>query len=351
MRERFKFLVSSMLSRRLLCLCTLQYFLSMVNSPAFGVPEDILDRVWRDLYNETSGTNCSWFTFMSDSGKRTGFVRCGSGTKPIVILPGYTEPAKKYMETVLDLSLKRPDLGPIYVMELPGQGSSDRLGSSPVLVHVDKDTRYADDFRTFLSIEVLKNGRSKPIVIAHSTGAIVAYGAAARAPENFDKIIALSPLVRPILPLPPWAVEIVSWLHVKLGFDETPVWGHSPKSINDETFKTNHTTSSSVRWHLFHTYLQVHPSLYTNGISWGWLKSIISEGNFIWKQKDQIKTPILVIRPDKDFYVNVEESDRFCLALPNCSIKSIPGDKHETLQLADPERNQTLYWIIDFIAP
>lgn len=329
------------------------FFLSLVailhGFKCFGLTEDKLSSDWRTVYETWPKTHCSWSSFVSESGKKTGFVRCGQGTRPVVLLPGYSEPAVKYLETVFDLSQARPDLGPIYVMELPGQGTSDRLGDSPFQVHVDKDTRYTDDFQKFIDAEVVQTGAAKPIIISHSTGGMVALAAAARKTDQFDRIVALSPLIRPNLPLPVWAVRIISSLYVKFGFNETPVWGQASKPVEDQIFERNNSTSSKTRWTISHTLLVENPKIFTHGISWAWLKSVISEGDYVWDAREIIKIPILMIKPEKDFFVNGEQADYFCKSLATCEIKTIAGDKHETLQLADYPRDQTLAWISHFI--
>lgn len=316
---------------------------------AWSYPEAQLESDWRQIYETWNQKNCVWSSFKSDSGKKTGFTRCGKGAKPVVVIPGYTEPTVKYLETVYDLSEKLPEYGPFYVVELSGQGTSDRLGRSPTLVHVDKDTRYSDDLLLFLETEVRRDGEAKPLVIAHSTGAMVALVSATRKPEQFEKIVALSPLIRPNLPLPVWLVRIIAATYVGLGFDETPVWGQASRPIEDQKFEKNNSTDSKIRWTISHNLLVENPLIFTHGISWAWLKSMIAEGDYVWDSQTRLKTPLLMMRPEKDFYVNGDEADRFCKGAANCQIKVVAGDKHETLQLSDGLRDPVLAGILTFM--
>jgi alpha-beta hydrolase superfamily lysophospholipase len=186
------------------------------------------------------------------------------------------------METVHDLIAAVPDAGPIFVWELPGQGTGDRLGFTPVLVHVDKDFRYIDDFLTFWDTELKKPEFAKPVIVAHSTGALVAFAASERRPDDLAGIMALSPLVRPNLPMPVNFVYFIAKSYHHLGFGESAVWGQASRPIENQKFETNKSTDSTIRWNISHNLLVENPQIFTHGISWDWLKSMIKMGVRFW---------------------------------------------------------------------
>ncbi len=314
---------------------------------SFAVPEPDLSRTWRDIYGDWQKTNCVWLRYESSSGKKTGFARCGVGNKPVVILPGYSEPALKYMETVYDLIKADTGLGPFYVWELPGQGTSDRLGPTAYLVHVDTPDRYIDDFLRFMEQEVRSRYSSKPILVAHSTGALIAFNAAARRSGDISTIVALSPLVRPALPLPSSIVGLIAQFYRWFGFGSSSVWGQSSKPVEDQTYATNKSTDSSVRWNISHSVLVENPNLFSHGVSWDWLSSVLDRGDDILANYKNINLPVAIIKPESDFYVNGVASDAFCKNLVDCTSTTISGDMHELLQLSDGKRNVVMSAILN----
>jgi alpha-beta hydrolase superfamily lysophospholipase len=333
-------------------LCLVLAFAAITSMPwgsCLAVPEAELSINWRSLYSDWQKSHCKWSYYLSGSGKKSGFAMCGQGRRPIVILPGYSEPALKYMETVHDLMAAVPDAGPIFVWELPGQGTGDRLGYTPVLVHVDKDFRYIDDFLTFWDTELKKPEFAKPVIVAHSTGALVAFAASERRPDDLAGIMALSPLVRPNLPMPVNFVYFIAKSYHHLGFGEFAVWGQASRPIENQKFETNKSTDSTIRWNISHNLLVESPQIFTHGISWDWLKSMIKMGGEVLDNSSKIKTKIQIIKPEKDFYVDGSSSESFCKSLSRCSWVNIPGDKHETLQLVDKRRDEVLTRITDFL--
>lgn len=320
-----------------------------LQTSAFGVPEAMLSKDWRQIYGDWQSKNCSWASYQSTSGKKSGYARCGRGRRPVVIMPGYSEPALKYIETVFDLQQADPEVGPFYIWELPGQGTSDRLGSTPVLVHVDTSSRYIDDFLNFIDIELKRSEYSKPILIAHSTGALVAMVASLRRSGEIAGVIALSPLVRPNLPLPPWSVSFIAGVYNFFGYGMSSVWGQSSKPIEHQTFESNQSTDSKIRWTVSHTILVENQNLFSHGISWDWLGSTLKLGDELLNGKDRIKSKIVMIKPEQDFYVSGVDSEKLCKSITRCESSTISGDKHETLQLTDTKRDGVMATILSVL--
>ena len=105
----------------------------------------------------------------------------GSGSLPMVVVPGITTPAGAFGVAAARLAELAAD---VYVLDMRGRGLSQRAPSG---CHRAGD--YADDVQAL--VEQL--GNQRPVLVGHSLGARVVAGARARFPGGSAGVVAIDP--------------------------------------------------------------------------------------------------------------------------------------------------------------
>ena len=328
------------------------------SSWAFAISEAILERDW-DMVINRSWQACYAGAFSDGEGnlKKVAYRRCGPKTpkKPVVIIPGYTEPAMKYAELVGDLAQQMPDRGPWYVLDLPGQGDSDKLfdevpAHDQRLVHLDVPERYPQALINFLQKIVLpENDNHVPDVIGHSTGALIAIVVFSKKPELAGSLVLSAPLIEPKMPVPSFFALGVSKLYCELGLCAAPVWGRNPVPLETRTFEDNISTTSRARWAASYRIAKTYPGYYSSGASWGWLHSALTLGTAAKREETSMSHRTLMLMADDDRFVEAWPSDQLCKRSARCERVFFAQSRHEILNEVDSIRDQALARIQNFL--
>ena len=323
---------------------------SMVSIGAHAADEALLDAAWDQVIG-APWQACHSGEFFDDltPSRKVAYRRCGKQTAghPVLIIPGYTEPAMKYVELATDLSIKMPEFGPWYLLDLPGQGASDRLVNLQLVdrrvVHVDIPERYPKAVLELIKKVILpENKGESPAVIAHSTGALVFMSALQRAPGLASKVVMTAPLIWPKTPFPNFFVSVMAKLHCKFGFCESTAWGRQTVPIEAKTFETNISTTSRPRWLASHKIGLKYPEYYSSGTSWGWLKMAMTLGSEISSAETPMGPGTLMLMADDDGYIDPKPSLDACARSPGCETVTLKGSRHEILHEIDAVRNQAV---------
>jgi alpha-beta hydrolase superfamily lysophospholipase len=321
---------------------------------SLAADEAALEASWDQLIDVPWQT-CQAGGFFDDltPSRKVAYRRCGNNRagRPVLIIPGYTEPAMKYMEIVGDLSAKIPELGPWYLLDLPGQGASERLVDLRVVdrrvVHVDNPDRYPVAVLGMIH-KVIKpeNSGSLPQVIAHSTGALVFMSALQRSMDIAGKVVMTAPLIRPKSLFPNFFVSLMAIIHCQFGFCETTAWGRQTLPIEAKTFESNISTTSRARWFAAHKIGLRYPDYYVSGTSWGWLKMAMTLGSEISTSQNPMSPGTLIFMAEDDGYIDPKPSLEACERSRGCEAVTLKGSRHEILHEIDSIRNQALEKII-----
>lgn len=316
--------------------------------------ETMLDVGWDQLI-DIPWKACQSGGFFDDltPSRKVAYRRCGNvkTSRPVLMIPGYTEPAMKYVELVTDLSAKMPEFGPWYLLDLPGQGASDRLVNLQLVdrrvVHVDIPERYPQAVLELIKKVILpENKGESPAVIAHSTGALVFMSALQRAPGLASKVVMTAPLIWPKTPFPNFFVSVMAKLHCKLSFCESTAWGRQTVPIEAKTFETNISTTSRPRWLASHKIGLKYPEYYSSGTSWGWLRMAMTLGSEISRAKTPMGRGTLILMADDDGYIDPKPSLDACARSLGCETVTLKGSRHEILHEIDAVRNPAIESII-----
>ncbi len=115
----------------------------------------------------------------------------------IVIQHGDTESYRKYAELVYDLKEFREQGFQIFLMDLRGQGYSERMLSNKYKDYVKKFDDYVTDYSTFIDTIVKADNPPQVFAIAHSLGGLVTFLYMQENPNAFDAAVLCSPMLKP----------------------------------------------------------------------------------------------------------------------------------------------------------
>lgn len=315
-----------------------------------------LDRDWEQFIN-APWQACQQGEFSDEltPRRKIAYRRCGrvNHGQPVLIIPGYTEPAMKYIELVTDLSKRMPELGPWYLLDLPGQGASERLmdnaGFDRRIVHVDIAERYPlAVFSLIKKIIKTENSNQAPMVIAHSTGALVFMYAAEKIPDLAKRSVLTAPLIWPKTPVPRFLISALARLHCHIGLCEKTAWGRRTIPIEQKTFETNISTNSRARWLASHKIALKYPEYYSSGTSWGWLRMAMMLGSDISLDSFPSLRGVLMIMADDDGYIDPKVSLEVCRKSILCEDVTLQGSRHEILHEVDAVRDQAIERIVNY---
>ena len=266
-------------------------------------------------------------------GKRQG--KNGS----LVFVNGKGENLLKYIELFYDFYLK--GWSPIYTYDHRGQGFSPPFRPAKGQIY----SLYKKDLRAFIQF-VLNDparDRSNMFLIAHSMGGTVVLDyLQAYSKENPFKAIALS---APMIKIKSHLLSFIenSALFSFRAFCFLFPCDWSFPSLRNR-FAQDKLTASQPRY-AFSKYVEIaFPQAKSRGTSLQWIiESFKIEERVMEKTRiQQIKTPLIILQSEKEFFVSNESQDILCGQIPSCCpIQRIKG-KHEFFLETDAIRNQAI---------
>lgn len=259
----------------------------------------------------------------------------------VIIFTGRNECIEKYYETARDLSAK--GLGTA-VMDLRGQGGSERMLRDPQRGYVNSFSEYVRDFETFFEEVVLPDCRPPYYVLAHSTGALIALLAAPAMVNRIRRMVLGAPLLEIIgLPFSMNATRNIAATLYNLGMGSR-YFGKGRRPPEPEPFATNKLTTDARRYARNVELYRQHPDLALGGPTIAWLHAvcravdIVTDPDFMAR----VQIPVLFIAAGADEVVSTRAVEEYAIRLRAGSLLTIDGARHELLQEADVYREQFL---------
>ena len=260
----------------------------------------------------------------------------GSGTA-LVILPGRTESGFRYAEVAYDLR----DLGTtIYVLDVRGQGLSDRLVQNRDLGYVRDFHDYVTDTQAFMGQVVKPGGYRRRLGFGHSLGGAIWAWALSEQPGLVDQAILSAPMLGiPSQPMPThWLARLVLNLGCWTGFGEFYLPGHEPYRP-DEAYRG---TTSQARYSFFNGWRAAHPEEVVGGASFRWGREAVVATQHIQGLAATVTTPLLLLQAEGEQVVENSAQDEFCQRAPQCRKQVIAQALHELHLGADSTRDRWL---------
>lgn len=270
-------------------------------------------------------------------------IRSGSWTTSlpkkgtILLLQGMGGFIEGYQETAEQLIKRGYN---VITFDWRGQGGSERVTNKPTLLHVNKFILYRRDLTQFIDSLVQP---SEPLVIlASSMGGHLALRYVHDHPEKVKAIITLAPMVEIKTGSYPKPIAIgLAKTLVFLGLGERFVFGFSEHEYNKcVRAYTPERDGNKERFLNRCEQLKSQPLLATGGPSFAWLDAAFHSCNKLNRATfaKGIKTPILMIIPEKDHLVSPEAQVKLCKNIPQCEMKIYPEAHHDVLR----EKNEVL---------
>lgn len=325
--------------------------LLLIGSPAFAISETNYDEVYSqrvEPYFQEKGIAGSF------SGKDGVSVVYRSFTNPsevakLVILPGRTEPLRKYAELVYDLQ----DLGfSIYLLEHRGQGESGRILANPEIQYVEDFGDYIEDLYTFLVGLKASQPQAPLFLLAHSMGGAIGALTAMRYPHYFDAIILSAPMFK--INTAPYSETFAYDLAVgasSLGFGKC--FGPQQGNYRSDQMVLGQLTQSQVRHQMSLDIFEKHPELRMGGPSYRWFLNAFQAGYEIAERIQNAQgwpqVPVLLLQAGQDSIVLPQAQNEFCDRVSVCQLQTFPEARHEILMERDDIRDEALHRIKTFL--
>ena len=272
----------------------------------------------------------------------------GAESPAIVILPGQSEPYRKYAELIYDLGSRGYS---IYIMDHRGQGFNDRPTPLHDLSHVDDFNDYVADVEIFMDKVVLAGKHTKLFLLAHSMGGAIGGLYLSKHPKAFAAVVLSSPMFEINTHDTSWTYAYFGSLwKVLTGDARYPVDGMDKYQYDPtRTVDQSRVTSSKARWDENRQIIHDSPELAVGGVSYGWLNTALTATADIDQLGSLLKVPLVIFKAGRDDIVRTEIYDSYCTrrrAL--CSVVSTPfvDAQHEILQERDEIRDHAIDLIV-----
>ena len=275
-------------------------------------------------------------------GKRLRYARFAAEGRPlqgtVVIIPGRNECIEKYFETITNLSQRGFGCA---ILDLRGQGGSDRLVRDPMKGFVSDFMDYASDIEPFFRQVVLPDCRGPYYVLGHSTGSLIALLAAPNLANRVERMVLLSPLLGfSGTSLSLRSVQRLSSTLHAIGLGGYILSGRGQKG--PDQFAGNVLTSDAARHSRNLAIYREHPELSLGGATATWVRAATAaidkfhDPEFLYR----LKVPFVMIAAGMDRVVDSRAAEAYARQARTGSLTTIDGAQHELLQERDIFREQ-----------
>ncbi|MET3598524.1 alpha/beta hydrolase [Martelella mangrovi] len=278
-------------------------------------------------------------------GLRYALYGCEKARATVMIVAGRSEFIEKYAETVSDL---RQAGYAVAVLDLRGQGGSDRRPEDRNIGHIERFSDYPRDILDFLEQHVRGTMPAPCFLLGHSLGGLIALSAAESGRERFAGLVLAAPFVglrhdR----YPTWLIRSAAWLacHTGRGGRQTGVARTAPPRFEDQ-----HHTSDRTRYERNLQAARHDPPYLLGPVSYGWLSACIGEIKRMTKPERlaSISCPVLVLSGGRDSVIPADAQARLAERLGAHHVV-LPESGHEIFQEADATRDRALEATIGFL--
>lgn len=249
--------------------------------------------------------------------------------RALVILPGRTEPLEKYQEVVYDLKDIEHD---IFLLDLRGQGNSQREVDDPHKGYVENYKNYGKDIDLFIK-EIVKPSRYEEVnFLGHSMGAAVGLLHATENPNLFSKMVLSAPMVEINTNDKPQSLVYSLFRTMRLlGMGKNYVPGGDRGNVNF-SFEKNRVTSSLARFNMARDLERKNPFYVMGSSTVSWVIEAIEMGNKVFRNKEKLNgIKLLMFQGGKDLLSYAKRQRQICKA-NDCELVYFEESKHEMFQ-------------------
>ena len=264
----------------------------------------------------------------------------------LVLVKGRTEFLTKYAELLYDLR----DLPlSVYILDLRGQGLSDRLLPEQDKGYVANFQDYADDLSIFIDTVVKPEPRQPLLMLTHSMGGTVATLYANSHSGRVSGMILCAPMLGiNTKPFPVSVARLLAQGASILGFGTAYVPGGGPYD-SAKPFASNDVTHSQARFTLNQKLVAETPANALGSPTYGWVHQAFAGMDRISSDHRNLTMPVLLLQAGADTVVDNKVESGFCSDLPACTLVEMVGARHEILMEEDIIRNRAIDLIREFL--
>ncbi len=322
--------------------------------------------------------------FKAQPGLKIYYTKFGTkrGSKgSLVIVPGRTEAALKYIEVARDFIVR--GYSPIYAIDHRGQGFSPTVLAQgktlpdTTIGHVERFDDYIKDFTKFLNDVVLQDtqmDQKRLFLLSNSMGGAIALRYFQKNPLNPFKKSALAGSMFKIKTdqkFPLLKTSLICGVTDLVTIGELDCYGYTPgekafawtgremlpdgRRINvrefhgdDSSYPAN-LTSSRDRFRLNDYIWNKWPQAIVGGPTIKWTEQALVAGKVLRERGELLKVQnsIFLLVASRDFRADAKAQKYVCKTLSQCRIKTYDS-YHEILMETDRIRNQALADIFNF---
>jgi lysophospholipase len=264
----------------------------------------------------------------------------------LIVLPGRTEPTKKYAELIYDLSPMDLDF---FLWDPRGQGYSDRLLTDPQKGYVESYKDYITDFDKFMKANIIGK-YDQVFILAHSMGGAISLRYAQLNPGIIDKMVLSAPMLElktngvpegPTLAL----MRVLKTIGKKK--DYVPGGGALSSPV---PFTENRVTQSKERYEMARSIDVLEPELLMGSSTNNWLLEAIKLTRKTFRQrKKSSHIPMLIFQAGKDEFSKDKRQNKLCSASRKCRLVRLEEAKHEMFQEVDSVRDEVIRLTEEFL--
>lgn len=268
----------------------------------------------------------------------------GPARGTVCIVPGRAEYIEKYFEVVADL--RRRGFA-VAVLDLRGQGGSERLLSNRRKGHVVAFTEYDRDLSIFMSEVVMPSLPAPYIGLGHSLGGNILLRSAHDEESPFARMVLISPMIdihENMLGTNRRLARIYAEVLGGIGFATAFVRGGDGEPEEFGDFDSNDLTSDHVRWARNKAVLEAAPELALGSPTIGWLRAALRSCAMLQRPHypKYVTVPMILISSSADKVVSSRAIEDFAVELKVGGHILMPGSRHEILQENDAIRQR--FW-------
>jgi lysophospholipase len=325
----------------------LMLFLLLIQG-AFAISEENFAQVYQQevLPYFAQSTQSS---FINEQGMKINYysLTSPSNTKTLVILPGRTEPAKKYAELVYDLRAQNFN---VFILDHQGQGESDRLLGDTEKGHVIRFHDYIRDLDQWMETVVVPETQNQErYLFAHSMGGAIAATYLARSQTHFKKALLTSPMLG--INTAPYGVTFARILANVLNIVHLGNC-YAPKRESyipeHHTLERSEETQSQARLDVAKDLFVSTPELAVGGPTTHWVLQTLKMAKSSTFLSTEIKIPLLVNTAGVENIVLNSYTTSFCARSSNCTLVNYANAKHEIFMEKDILRDEAIRQMIEF---
>ncbi|MBB4121991.1 alpha/beta fold hydrolase [Martelella radicis] len=275
---------------------------------------------------------------------RYGLFQCDNARATVLIVAGRAEFIEKYAETVSDLRLAGYAVA---ILDLRGQGGSERRAEDGNMGHVDRFSDYPRDMLDFFSQHVEGHMPGPYFLLGHSLGGLIALAVAEMTPGRFAGLVLSAPFVgvrhhrHPAI-----MIRAMAWIASRTGRARlrTARLKTAPARFEEQ----NHT-SDRARYERNIAAAKTDPPYLLGPVTFGWLSACLGAISRLTRPKAlaAIDCPSLVLSAGRDALIPAKQQARVARRLGARHLVLEPSG-HEILQETDAVRRPALDAILRF---